>query len=1411
MSQTLTQKKPQANTYKPYDPMYYWNNLYNPMKNSKTKMKPFEDGGFIEIDIPNEQVQDYIKRGYNVEEVDSFSNGGIFRRKKSNEYTPMGGVNPQIVQPGEEAFPLPTYPSGPEPEISLPDYQAMFPGWSNEQIAAYYAEKEAYDAKMGRKNSYAPEALTFKGLARPKGHFVLAEDMSKEFLKELKDNGFYANKTPQGDYEVFSNKDIADLIYTKGITPTELATKFKLGDAKELKTYFEPVYTNASMIHAKRNTGKINDLVAQGYTKDKAISELVKQGEGTKTGLTNLYGKYTDAAYNKNQAEVEALTSMGIGDPSKLTEYQRQMYLNIKNFADADYQKNVQSANDQVGSWSKWGIQPAESTAIRNNAYGDNTTAWEENESAKANAQYALNKYNATTAMQAQAAKEILGSDQLSDEQRKQFLENPDEFNKILKEYVDYRMAPQGENTQFGLYNDPYVRVYPGREKSGFDVTPEGAKWTPGSYERRQTIDGPVQMVYPEKYVIGPGGGLLGAGWRGLTGLLETPVLSAFGSEAAPWLTAGNALNAYMGYETVKPGGLISQSIEGFKEGDKLKGWGNAGMSALNLLPFVGPTAKGLKYLDELNQVQNTGDFEGVTQAGFGNWFKGTSGGSSLIDDATLQSLKANKYQGASDDLLTQIIQKKKGDIQKGTWNSQMTMDEEMILAANKDRVSQLVGSVDAPAAAAPNPATGFLGKTYEKGKNVLTGTANKVGTTVSKPAKNWWGTLKSDVSNTPWYEMMSPLRVSNASKASINTTAAKTAVQNTTKYQSMDEIAQGMYGSKFDELSGLAKGQVEKAFKAQPLPSGSATTGQGAASTVTNVSDDILLKNKISQQKYGQDYDQVSSWGQTAIDKEFQAAKTLQQEASANVQAQNTAASNASQGLSQKSNSAVQFSSGTPRFELQDVGTSLQGLYQRGKYWDEAGAKGDELLNSDMIKYHGTYSGRPIVEVKMPDGSSEYFYKSVGDPTKGGAGKIFGKGTTEGMWQPFGGFSNTPTTKNWFIKDAGYKEYYGSNTFKGMAENLDDALKKKFELKSTKELNNAINFQNKNGNVDSFTPMGLGIIGTAGAMTDDENSNLMMAGLPLALMTRGKVKLSPDKLKYLQLASSVANEVSPLKSAAVLGADASNIKNFIEGSAFNKGLTGTAQQTEGAFNLGVFNVVDDPNFIIKMEHPASIGAARGMPDYQNVNMAEVMQGISGPTFGKVHHQVVSPSSGRKALILNKLDGTPYNELTMDDYLGMSDETLAKFHDDLQTLKRNNLGFDFMGNNYMYNRNNGQFQLFDIDPHTTIFDPDKVGTFDYFQNSVYGGGNPLIYGSKPAGLNLQNAMKTRLGTDLERKLHEAGVSGADATGVSMDYQKRIQDLLRGLNYEKDGGSIEMDIDPDMLEELMARGYNVEQM
>jgi len=216
----------------------------------------------------------------------------------------------------------------------------------------------------------------------------------------------------------------------------------------------------------------------------------------------------------------------------------------------------------------------------------------------------------------------------------------------------------------------------------------------------------------------------------------------------------------------------------------------------------------------------------------------------------------------------------------------------------------------------------------------------------------------------------------------------------------------------------------------------------------------------------------------------------------------------------------------GPMRAPADAVGDVLTGLRKRGTKWDQAGAKGEELLHSDMINYHGTYSGRPIVEIKMPDGTPEFFYKS-----SGWAGKSSRDGkTTAGMWQPFGGFSDLPKTKDWFVKDAseltvdgikyktktfningqpktlsafdqlkmpeynhtgrsldgyelidqgkiavdkpGYELYYGSKAYKGMAENLDNALMQKLGFQNTDELDNAFNFKNRNANVDSYTPI---------------------------------------------------------------------------------------------------------------------------------------------------------------------------------------------------------------------------------------------------------------------------------------------------------------------------------------------------
>lgn len=171
--------------------------------------------------------------------------------------------------------------------------------------------------------------------------------------------------------------------------------------------------------------------------------------------------------------------------------------------------------------------------------------------------------------------------------------------------------------------------------------------------------------------------------------------------------------------------------------------------------------------------------------------------------------------------------------------------------------------------------------------------------------------------------------------------------------------------------------------------------------------------------------------------------------------------------GAVQDVNKAINFS-GPAKFSYQDAPEVLQALRQRGRYWDEAGANGEELLHPDLVNYHGTYDGRPIVEVKMPDGSSEYFYKSSGWAKKEGEGV---GGTTEGMWQIYGGHADHPLATNWFVKGDDYKDYYGSNTYRSMANTMDNILMKKYGFNSMTELENAFNFKNRFGAVDSFVP----------------------------------------------------------------------------------------------------------------------------------------------------------------------------------------------------------------------------------------------------------------------------------------------------------------------------------------------------
>ena len=91
--------------------------------------------------------------------------------------------------------------------------------------------------------------------------------------------------------------------------------------------------------------------------------------------------------------------------------------------------------------------------------------------------------------------------------------------------------------------------------------------------------------------------------------------------------------------------------------------------------------------------------------------------------------------------------------------------------------------------------------------------------------------------------------------------------------------------------------------------------------------------------------------------------------------------------------------------------------------------------LTKDNITFKGRSGGRTIVEVDLGNGQKQLFYKSTGSAGKAGSGV---GGSTEGLWQPYAGHSNSAGSKGWFGKDSGYKDWYKSKSYQDISGNLD-------------------------------------------------------------------------------------------------------------------------------------------------------------------------------------------------------------------------------------------------------------------------------------------------------------------------------------------------------------------------------------
>jgi hypothetical protein len=109
-------------------------------------------------------------------------------------------------------------------------------------------------------------------------------------------------------------------------------------------------------------------------------------------------------------------------------------------------------------------------------------------------------------------------------------------------------------------------------------------------------------------------------------------------------------------------------------------------------------------------------------------------------------------------------------------------------------------------------------------------------------------------------------------------------------------------------------------------------------------------------------------------------------------------------------------------------IDNSLKNMKDQGKHLDDIGFDAKTLKGENMV-FHGTDGGRSIVEVALPNGKRQLFYKST---------DMSGKGVGD-MWQPYGGHGYNPAASdNWFIKDAGFEDFYGSKSYKDIAKELD-------------------------------------------------------------------------------------------------------------------------------------------------------------------------------------------------------------------------------------------------------------------------------------------------------------------------------------------------------------------------------------
>lgn len=526
------------------------NKIYDP------KAKYYQSGGYIDIELDDEEIKKYVNGGYIVEDI------SVPTLTRAQDGIELGSPvpKPDLIQ-------VPRAKINVDPNL------------------------DRYASRAEKISSYSPIEAEYKDKNRPESKFLPSEDVTGNLIEKLKTSGYFPVKTESGDYEIFKNKDISDLIYQKGMSPEELSENFKLGNKDEIKKHFEPIYTHASGLHAQRNKNKIDNLIKSGLSKDQAISQLVKQGEGTAEGLNSLYGSYTQEAFNRQQEEAKKLLEQ---NKQEKGDDLKEEYENIFAKQEEERQKEIEKMQEDIDYSGS--LQPSETLVnVANKYIGQYGTkgkdVYSENEAKKLELQKKQNDINEEAKVR-DVTRKLLDAPNLTDDQKKFYLNNPAELEDLVSRYSNW----ENTNTAGQSYTTASGLSLPQIGKTEFDFTPGSEGYT--TIRRESAPSDRIDML--DKEII-----------KGVTGIVGLPAASAAAStllkaapSAAPWLNIGNVLTAKGVYDTATE--YAPNVVSAVSEANE-KGWNNdlIGKTVYNTTKGILSGALPLTSLNTVKAVKN--------------------------------------------------------------------------------------------------------------------------------------------------------------------------------------------------------------------------------------------------------------------------------------------------------------------------------------------------------------------------------------------------------------------------------------------------------------------------------------------------------------------------------------------------------------------------------------------------------------------------------------------------------------------------------------------------------------------------------------------------------------------------------------------------------------------------------------